>query len=239
MIGSRMMAAISPGFCWKRSSTAGEVVEGGNDNIGETGFRHAESAGYGCRRMDIAVIWSVRLHTYQGGIVQAVVAAFELDDLVAAGGGAGETNRVHGGFGAAVAEADHFHGKALADFLGQLPLHVMRHAKHGAGGQTFPHGFHDGGMAVSRHERAEAEVVINVVVAVEIAEVRSLALFDEDGIGIVGAIVAGHTQRDAFQVALVGLGGLGRAALEGFELAFEICVHRDSPENSSRSWGGH
>ena len=104
---------------------------------------------------DIAEIRGVRLHADQRGIMQAVVAAFELDDLVAAGGGAGQADGVHGGFGAAAAEADHLDRKAIADFLGQFPLHVVRHAEHGAGGQTFFDGLHHRGMTVARHERAE------------------------------------------------------------------------------------
>ena len=65
--------------------------------------------------------------------MQAVVAAFEFDDLVAAGGGARESHGMHRGFGAADAEAKHLDRKARADFFGELPFHVVRHAEHGAG----------------------------------------------------------------------------------------------------------
>ena len=58
--------------------------------------------------------------------------------------------------------------------------------------QTFFDGLHHCGMAVSRHQRAEAEVVIDVVVAIEIAEMRAAAFLHENGVRIVGAIVAGY-----------------------------------------------
>ena len=62
-------------------------------------------------------------------------------------------------------------GKRCADFFGQFPFHVVRHAEHGAGAETVLHGFHDRGMAMSGHERAETKVVIDVFVAIEIAEI--------------------------------------------------------------------
>ena len=88
-------------------------------------------------------------------------------------------------------------------------------------------------MAVSGHERAEAKVVIDVVVAIEIAKMRAAAFFYEDRIGIVGAVVAGDAERDALQVFLVGFGGFGRATLEGFELLLQIGVHLGLQESQA------
>ena len=214
---------------------AGQIVEGRNQNVGHGGLRHAESAGHGSRSVDIAIIGRVRLHADQCGIVQAVVSAFKLHDLVAAGSGAGQADGVHGGFRTAVAEAHHLDRKAVADFFRQLPLHVVRHAEHGAGAETLFHGLHDRGMAMSGHERAETKVVIDVFVAIEIAELAALSLFHKNRVRIVGAIVAGHAQRNAFEVLLVSGGGFRRAALEGFELFLQCGVHRVSRNGSSRS----
>src|SRR5712692_11363852 len=108
--------------------------------------------------------------------MQAVVGAFELYDLVASGGGASQADGVHRCFSAAVAETAHFDGKAVADFFGELPFHVVGHAEHGAGSETLLDGLHDGGMAVSSHERAEGQVVVNVFVAIEIAELAAAGL---------------------------------------------------------------
>ncbi len=158
--------------------------------------------------------------------MQSVIGAFELYDFVATGGGAGQADGVHGGFGAAVAEAAHLDWKAVADFLGEFPFHVVRHAEHGAGGETFFDGFHDGGMAVSGHERAEGQVVVDVFVAVEVAELAAAGFFHEDGPGIVVAIVAGHAERDAFEILFVRFGGFRGAALESCELLLQIGIHR-------------
>ena len=171
--------------------------------------------------------------------MQAVVSAFELHDLVAAGSGAGQADGVHGRFRTAVAEAHHLDRKAVADFFGQLPLHVVGHAEHGAGAEAFFDGLHDRGMAMSGHERAEAQVVIDVFVAVEVAEFAALSFFHKNRIGIVSAIVAGYAQRNAFEVFLVSNGGFRRAALESFELFLQCGVHRVSRNGSSRSDCGH
>jgi hypothetical protein len=43
------------------------------------------------------------------------------------------------------------------------------------------------------------------------------------------SIVAGHAERDALQIFLVGLGGLGRAALKRAEFFLQIGIHRIAP----------
>ena len=207
----------------------GEIVEGGDEHVGDCGLRDAEAAGDRGWSVDVAVVRSMRLHADQSAVVQSVVGAFELDDLVASGGGAGQANRVHGHFGAAVAEAAHLDREALADFFGEFPFHVVRHAEHGAGGKALLDGLHDRGMAVSGHERAEGQVVIDVFVAIEVAELAAAGLLYEDWPGIVGAIVAGDTERNAFEIFLVGFGGLGRSPLEGGEFFLQIGIHRIAP----------
>src|ERR1700733_1126087 len=101
----------------------------------------------------------------------------------------------------------------------------MRHAKHGARAETWLDSLHHGGMTMSCHECTEAEIVVDVIVAIEIAKMRTAAFLHEDRMRIVGAIVAGYTQRDALQVFLVRFGGLGGAMLEGFELLLQFGVH--------------
>ncbi len=171
----------------------------------------------------------MRLDADQRRIVQTVIAAFELQDLVAACGRARQTNRVHSRFRAARTEAHHLDRKALADFFRELPFHIVRHAEHRARREPLLDRLHHRGMAMPGHERAEAQVVIDVSVAIEIAKMRALAFLHEDRIGIVGAIVAGDTQGKSLQVALMGLGGFRRAALESFELLLQFGVHRESP----------
>ena len=58
-------------------------------------------------------------------------------------------------FGATGAETNHFHREAFADLLGELPLHVMRHAEHSSGRKPCFDGLHHGRVAVSSHECTE------------------------------------------------------------------------------------
>ena len=97
----------------------------------------------------------MRLHTNQCRIMQAVITAFKLYDLVATSSCAGQPNRMHGGFRAAIAKAAHLHRKPRADFLRQFPLHVVRHAIHSALVQARFHRLDHRRMRMSGHERAE------------------------------------------------------------------------------------
>src|ERR1035438_8037967 len=130
------------GILFETTLDSSEVIEGGDEHISDGRFRHAETARNRGRRVDIAIVGSVRLYADQSAVVQAVVGAFELDDLVASGGGARETNRVHGHFGTAIAEAAHLDRKASADLFGEFPFHIVRHAEHGAGGEALLDGLH-------------------------------------------------------------------------------------------------
>src|SRR5262249_48328994 len=117
----------------------------------------------------------------------------KLDDFVSAGGGARNAAGVHGNFRAARAEAHHFDGIAGADFFRQLPFLIVRHAESRALVELFFNSLHDGGMAMARHKSAEAKVVVNVFVAVYIADFAALAILNKNRIRLVMAIVAGHS----------------------------------------------
>ena len=87
---------------------------------------------------------------------------------------------------------------------------------------------------MSGHQRAKTEVVVEVVVAIEIAEMRTLAFLHKDWVRIVSAVVAGDAERNPFQILLVRLRRFGRAALKGVQLVLQVSVHHGSPEISSR-----
>src|SRR4029079_6054042 len=110
---------------------------------------------------------------HQGGVMQPVIPAFKLDDLVAAGSSTCQTYPMHSSFSTAVAEAAHLDRETIANFFCEFPFHVVRHPEHGAGGQTFLHGVHHRGMAMPRHDRAKTKVMVDVVVAVKIAKMRA------------------------------------------------------------------
>src|ERR1700721_4580677 len=103
-----------------------------------------------------------------------MVSPFKLDDLVSAGSGSGQADGVHGGFRTAVAEANHLNGKAITNFFGKLPFHIVWHAEHCARGETLLDSLHHRGMAVSGHERAKGKVVIDVLVAIEVPNLAAL-----------------------------------------------------------------
>src|SRR5689334_21388196 len=131
--------------------------------------------------------------------MQAMISAFELYDLIASSSGARQAYGMHGCFSTTVAKTNHLDWKSLTDFLRQLPLHVVRHSKHGASRETFFHCFHNCGMTMSRHESAEAQVVIDIFVSIEVAKSAALRVLHEDWIRIVGAVVARDPERDAFE----------------------------------------
>src|SRR5579864_8476703 len=124
----------------------------------------------------------MRLNADQCVVMQSVIGAFEFDDLVATSGRASEADGMHRDFGSAVAEAHHLDGKAIADFFGQFPFHVVRHAEHGSEAKARLDSLHHRGMAMAGHERAEAQVMVDVVVTIEIAKMRALSFFDKNWI---------------------------------------------------------
>src|SRR5437899_925363 len=105
--------------------------------------------------INFAKLWSMWLHADQRGVMQAVIRPFELDDFVTSSGRAREAYGVHCRFGAAVAEADHLDGKAIANLFRQFPLHVVRHSEHRPSAEPFFDRLHYRGMAMARHQRAK------------------------------------------------------------------------------------
>ena len=138
-----------------------------------------------------------------------------MQDLVAAGGGAGDAAGVHGHFRAAGAEAHHFHRIALADFFGKLPFLFVRHAKGGALVQFLFDSFDDRGMAMPGHQRAEAQVVVDIFVAVDV--VNAAAPFRPSRRGDKARSGDSYWLRQGgcVQGPLVCCGGFWRALLVG------------------------
>jgi len=133
-------------------------------------------------------------------------------DLVAARGGAGDAAGVHGGFRAAVAKADHLHRIPRANLFREFQFHAVGHAERGAAvGHQF-HGFGHRGMPVPGHQRAEAKVVIDVLVAVDVLNFAAVPLRHENRIGIIRAVIAGDAERNSFLRLLVRFRGF-RCAL--------------------------
>jgi len=62
---------------------------------------------------------------------------------------------------------------------------------------------------VPRHESTEGQIVIDIFVAIEIAEFAATGFLYKDWPGIVMAIVAGYAERDSFEILFVCFGGFG------------------------------
>src|SRR6267154_1313195 len=191
------------------------IVEAGDDNILERSFRHATAAGNGVGRIWIAVVFCLGLDADERGVMQSVVGAFKLQDFVAARSGPRDAAGVHGDFRAARAEAHHVHRIALANLFGKFPFLLVRHAESGSFMKFLHNGLYDGGMAMPSHQRAEAQVVVDVFVAVEVVNAATFAILHKKRIGLVMAIVAGNAEGDEVEGSLVGCRRFRRALFVG------------------------
>ena len=98
--------------------------------------------------------------------MDAVVCAFHFQNLVTSGDAACQTDGMHSRFRAAVAEADLLDGEAGTNFLRQLAFQFVGHAEHGPQMQPFLDGFDHGGMAMTGHQSAKAEIEIQILMTV-------------------------------------------------------------------------
>ena len=133
----------------------------------------------------------------------------------------------------------HLDWKAIANLFGQFPLHVMGHAEHGSVLSRFSTAFMDRGMAMTRHERTKAKVVVNVFVAVQVTKLAALSLFHENRVRIIGSIVAGDAQWNAFEVFLWAAADFG---VRRSKVSSSFCnsgTSGFSKDGSSRSDCGH
>ena len=118
----------------------------------------------------------------QQGVGVAVVAAFKLDDLVAAGVTAGQPDGAHGRLGAGV---DHPHllhgGDDLAHLLGHQHFDLGR----GTVAQSLLHRLDDRGLdgrvVVTQQHGAPGTDVIHIGLAVHVIEVGAIGVIDEAG----------------------------------------------------------
>ena len=111
----------------------------------------------------------------------SVVAAYALDDLVAAGGGPCEPDRGHCRLGAAVDESNHLHaGEGGDDFLGQHRLGFGRRAERSPPADGLGERRHHPFVGMSDDHRAVGADVVDVPVAIDVDQEAALGLLDED-----------------------------------------------------------
>jgi hypothetical protein len=58
------------------------------------------------------------------------------------------------------------------------------------------------------HESAKTKVVVDIFVAIDVVNPAAPSVFHENGVGLVVAVIASDSQRDALQGPLVRFGGL-------------------------------
>src|SRR2546428_1960453 len=183
-----------------------QIVEAGDGNNLERSFRHATAAGNGIGRIRIAVVSLLGLDADKRSVMQSVVRAFELQNLVATRGGARDAAGVHGDFRAAGAESHHIDRIALANFFRKLPFLLVGHAEGCAFMQFLFDGLYHGVVAKPPHPRPVAQGVINVLVAIDVMNAAAFAILDKNRVRLVVPVIAGNPKRDAFQSTLVRRG---------------------------------
>jgi len=124
-----------------------------------------------------------------------VVAALELDDLLAPGVATRDPNGVHGRLGARVAEAHQVRVEAPLDLLGERHAVLDREGVAGPVGDAMLQHLGQDRVRVAGGEHAEGHVEVDVVVAIGVADVRAARIGHEQRIGVVGLEGAGHAQR--------------------------------------------
>ena len=127
----------------------------------------------------------------QQAVRVAVVAALELHDQIAPGGGAGEPQRAHHRLGPGVDEAHHLHrGQRLDDQLRQLQLGLRRRAEGGAARRRLRHRIDDRRVRVAEDQRTERSEVVDVLVAVGVGDDRARTAGEHDRVAADGAVGA-------------------------------------------------
>ncbi|MCY1414294.1 hypothetical protein D9M71_297410 [compost metagenome] len=116
----------------------------------------------------------------QQAVGMAVVAAFELDDAVAAGETTGQADGAHGGFGARADHAHHFHRwHDRADQVGHLGFHGRRCAVGQTVLQLLAHGLQYVRVAVAENHRAPRADVVNVALVVFVGDIGTGRMLEE------------------------------------------------------------
>ena len=209
----------------------GGVVDLGHHVVG----RH-HRVGHGARCHAVAAAQALVGHAAaarrQQRIRVAVVAARELDDLVAPGGAACQAHRRHGGLGAAGDQPQHLQaGHPGTHLAGQAHLALGGGAVAGAVGGGRGHRPDDRGRGVAQDAGAVALDVVDVAVALHVPDVSALRPCHEVGrpadrperphrrVHPAGEHLAGPLEQSGIRQSGVGEPGVGDRYIVGGGLA--------------------
>ena len=158
-----------------------QVVVVGHQGFLRVGIRHSRAGGD-------AVGHRPRSGPHQKPVGVAVVAARELDDLVASRVGASQADGAHAGLGPGTHQPDAVHRRQrLAYHLRQLHLPFCRCAKAGAVARGLPQRFHHCRMGMAQGQRPPRAYIVDVLVSVHIPDPAALPPGDEGGRPLHGA----------------------------------------------------
>ena len=147
-------------------------------------------------------------------VVVAVIRALDLEERVLAGRSSSESHRVHRRFGPRVREADLVEVEPSFQLLGELDCGLGRGRELGAGLSGLYDRLGDLRVGVPHRHRAEPVMEIDVLVAVDVRYMASVALGEIDRVRVARLERGRHAERHRVLGPVVeGLGGLG-ASLE-------------------------
>ncbi|MNE50676.1 hypothetical protein D3C80_1452640 [compost metagenome] len=134
-----------------------------------------------------------------------MVAALELDDAVATGEAAGQTDGAHGRFGAGADHAHHLHRRhQAAHQVGHLGFHGGRRAVGQAVLQLLAHRVEHLRMAVAEDHRTPGADVVDVALVVLVGDVGAFGVLEEQR-GAADAAEGAHRRVDAAGDVFLGV----------------------------------
>ena len=178
--GSTIMPATRPGFSSSTRATAAASLKPTTATrstiaLGDAGV--ARDRDRPVRRAGLVGLGEDRdLHR----VVVAVVAALDLDDEVAAGGGAHEVHRVHRGLGARVAEPPERQAEPSRELLRDDDGVLGRLREVGAARDPLADRTHDRRVRVTHQRDAVAAVQVDVLRPVDVVDLGARAVGQPD-----------------------------------------------------------
>ena len=195
-----------------------EVVEGGDQGQVGDGLRAAGGGGDAGRLVPRADLVCFGGHGDLHRVVVAVVAALDLDDQVPAGDRAHQVDGVHGGFGAGVGEAPLRQAEPFCQLGGHRDGVRGGLGEVGAVGGLLGYCLRDRRVGVAGQRGAVAAVQVDVLVAVDVPDLRAEAPAQPDRLRRGDLPAGGDTSGEVLLGLLGEAVGLGLAADEDFLL---------------------
>ena len=146
----------------------------------------------------------------------AVIATFDLDNLVAARCSTCNAQRVHRGFGARVGEAPQREAVTRREQLGHFGVAWARGDKQCSVIELSRHGLAHGGVHVAGEQRAKAHVVVHVAIAVDVNRPVLLGASQHDRVRVVVLKAGWHAE--GHRLAGAGVSRLGTFGALGVNL---------------------